>query len=50
MTKRKAVQVYNNDQERAELESVKQSLGLKTYSQTYKKAISLIFNLKNTII
>jgi len=50
MTKRKSIQVYRNEQEEKEVELVAKALGCKTISGAYKKAVSLLYNLKNTII
>lgn len=50
MTKRKSLQIYLNDKEREELERLAKALDCKTLSGAAKKAISLIFNLKNPII
>lgn len=42
---RKPLQVYLDIEERSQLEILKKSFGLKTYSQTIKKVIQLVYNL-----
>lgn len=43
---RKPIQVYLDPEERSQLEVLKKAFECKTYSQTIKKVLRLIYNLK----